>query len=72
MNIKEKILLHAEVYDNRKCITPPFRLTCAEHKELLTIMNSGFSLTEHQKSDRVTRYYGTELELIVIVEDYGV
>jgi hypothetical protein len=61
--ISQKIVSHWHVWNESGIKVPPYRITCKEHKELLNIM--GYS-----DKKLIASYYGIDLELVTLVEEY--
>ncbi len=70
MNILKKLELHQVAYEAIGEPVPVFRITCAEHKELLAHIDKYFPGDKKSKLDLVSEYYGIPLKLIVEVERY--
>lgn len=63
MNIKEKIILHYNLYNAAYCIIPPYRLTCKEHKELIDLIGQN-------KKGIIARFHDVELEIVMLIDAY--
>lgn len=71
MTIMEKIQLHSRVYSAYDIQPPPFRITCAEHKELVEYRWPALcSALKEGQSRRIVQYISVDLELVTTVEDY--
>ena len=80
LTITEKIQNHIHAYANAGYEITVYRLTGAEHKELLkeaeSLMNIPYTVTEVGfipepfKKGRIARYMDVEMEIVQIIEEY--
>lgn len=80
MSIIDKIHLHKRVYEMAAEEVPPFRITCAEHKELAefckryilttTCADNNFKSEITAPTSMIICYYGVDIEVVMKVEAY--
>lgn len=69
--VMERIQKHQRVYENYGEPVPPYRITCVEHKELLTyLFPLASEYVKEQSARRIASYISVDLELVTTVEDY--
>jgi len=61
--ITTRIIEHQMVYEHAGLSVPPYRITCKEHKELI-------SSIDPQGKDMIAYYCGVPLEIVMIVDPY--
>ncbi len=66
-HIQALILEYKNVYENAGIEPPPYRLTCKEHKELIEYLRP---LPKNHEPCMIKKYYGIDLEVVMIVEEY--
>ncbi len=60
---------------------PPYRITCKEHKELISLCNTmivkptfsdevGFTSEPFAATSMLAYYYGVQIEVVMIIEPY--
>jgi len=70
MNIHDKIEFHRDIYQDFDEEIPPYRMTCAEHKELVNWIKNQHIFNKDMPVAMFGEYLGVKIEVVVVIEPY--